>query len=439
MSLRAQRSNLLKDCFVAKSAPRNDKDIIAVNLFNAFVLLNQHLRSYAEVTMIQSPLGIILILLTIEILVLTISNQKRFKRYFQFLPAVFWIYFLPMLASTLGILDSKSPIYQTISTNFLPASLFSLLITVDVKAILRLGRLALLMFFAGSLGIVLGAPLVFFLFKNLVGAQFWSGFGALSASWTGGSANMIAVKEALSTPDRVFLPMVVVDTIVPYLWMGMLVAMVGLQTAYDRWNRSDRRILETLGRKIRGVQSQKIEFSWIKTLLILAIAILASFISHGIAKLLPVIKDGVSTYAWTIIVVAALGILFSFTALRKLEESGSSQIGYFILYFVLTSIGAKASLTSIGPTLILILAGFLLVFFHMGVLLLASRFFKAPLFLVAASSQANIGGVASAPIVAEIYQPGLASVGLLLAILGNIVGTYLGIVAGGLCRWVSQI
>ena len=108
-----------------------------------------------------------------------------------------------------------------------------------------------------------------------------------------------------------------------------------------------------------------------------------------------------------------------------------------MLYFVLTTIGAKASIVHIGSSLILIAAGFVLVLIHAGLLLLVSRWMKTPLFLAAVASQANIGGVASAPIVAEIYQPGFASVGLLLAILGNIVGTYFGILTAQLCRFVA--
>lgn len=388
--------------------------------------------------MIHQPFFIIIFLLAIETAVLYVSQQERSKKYFSFLPSVFWIYFLPMLASTIGLIDSKSPVYAVITTNLLPASLFLLLISIDIKAILRLGKPALIMFFAGSAGIVLGAPLVFGIFKYWIGDDFWAGFGALSASWTGGSANMIAVKEALGTPDAVFLPMVVVDTIVPYMWMGFLVAMAAAQPLYDRWNRSDRRILDQLSRKVKGLSTPESKLRWPMTALILGFAILASLLAQGIAKFCPVIKDAISSYAWTIIIISTLGIGLSFTRVRKFENFGSKKIGYFILYFVLTTIGAKANLSNIGATLILIAAGFMLVLFHSGVTILVSRMIKAPMFLVAVASQANIGGVASAPIVAEIYQPGLASVGLLLAILGNIFGTYLGILAGQLCRFVTH-
>jgi uncharacterized membrane protein len=142
----------------------------------------------------------------------------------------------------------------------------------------------------------------------------------------------------------------------------------------------------------------------------------------------------VTTYTWTIMAVTLIGILLSFTPVRGLERSGAARTGYDLLYFVLTAIGARASVVSIGSALLLIAAGMVIVAVHAVVMLAGARLLRAPLFLVAAASQANIGGVASAPVVAEVYHPGLASVGLLLAILGNIVGTWLGILCAQLCR-----
>ena len=207
--------------------------------------------------MIHNPFLLILILLAVEFGVLFLAGNPRTKHLFSFLPSMFWIYFLPMVLSTCGIIDAKSPLYAGITKYLLPPALFLLLLNVDIKAISRLGPAALVMFFAGSFGIMLGMVISFIIFKPLVGAQFWAGFGALSASWTGGSANMIAVKEALNTPDAVFMPMVIVDTIVPYTWMGILVALAVHQKSFDSWNRSDRRILDDLARRTEHFSKQK--------------------------------------------------------------------------------------------------------------------------------------------------------------------------------------
>jgi uncharacterized membrane protein len=381
----------------------------------------------------------ILFLLSIVALVNGVSAHPRSKKFFKFIPSVFWIYFLPMVFSALGLVDSKNPVFTILSSLLLPAALLLLLLSSDVKGILKCGRPALTMMFAGSLGIMVGTPLVFLLFKNLVGPQFWSGFGALSGSWIGGSANMIAVKESIGTPEPVFLPMVIVDTVVPYVWMGLLVGMAGLQPLFDKWNRADRSVIDEMAFKSLSspvAESQKLRLGTIA--LIAGVTVAGVVVSRFLARLLPEIKDMISTYAWTIIIVSALGVLLSCTTVKKLENFGASKTGYFLLYLVLASIGARAGVVNVGPVLFLILAGFLIVFFHAGVLFLTARIIRAPLFLAAVASQANIGGVASAPIVASIYQPGLASIGLLLAICGNITGTYLGIITSQFCRFVAE-
>jgi uncharacterized membrane protein len=386
---------------------------------------------------ISNPILIIAVLISIEAIVLTLSRHQQTRRYFELLPAVFWIYFLPMLAATFGLITTKSPLYGLITAWLLPASLVLLLLPVDMKAILRLGPTALAMFFIGAAGIIAGAVFSFALFKPLVGGEFWSGFGALSASWTGGSANMIAVKEALSVPDAVFAPMVIVDTVVPYLWMGFMIAMVGLQPAFDRWNRSDRTLLDHFGEQaVKHLATSGSRRTAGGILIALAVAVAGGGAAQLIARQLPQIPDMVTTYTWTIMVVTLIGILLSFSPLRGLERSGATRTGYDLLYFVLTAIGAKASVASIGSALVLIAAGLTIVAVHAVVMLIGARLLRAPLFLVAAASQANIGGVASAPVVAEVYHPGLASVGLLLAILGNIVGTWLGIICAQLCRMI---
>jgi uncharacterized membrane protein len=385
--------------------------------------------------MIHHPIALIFVLLLIEGLVLYLANHKRFSKYFDILPSVFWIYFLPMLCSSLGLIDSQSPIYSKITTFLLPPALFLLLMTVDIKSIFRLGPSALAMFFIGTLGIMLGIVIVFALFKNIIGVQFWSGFAALTASWTGGSANMIAVKSALNTPDSVFLPMVIVDTIVPYVWMGMMVACVSLAPAFDRWNKADRAILDDLHARIQHVSSSKAQKLGFPSLGLVGLALGVGFLSIYLSLFLPEVKGIISAYAWTVIIVSCFGIALSLTPARKLEVHGTNKMGYFILYFVLTSIGAKASISHLGTACILILAGFLVVLIHALLLFVGAKLLRAPLFLAVVASQANVGGVASAPLVAEIYQKGFASVGLLLAILGNIEGTYIGILTGQICHF----
>ncbi|MGE0268051.1 MAG: DUF819 domain-containing protein [Candidatus Omnitrophota bacterium] len=389
--------------------------------------------------MIRQPVFIFIVLGMLEMVILTAAGHPRTKSFFRYIPAVFWIYFLPMVLASFSLIDNKCPVYGQVIQYGLPASLFLLLLGVDLKAISRLGRTAVLMFLAGSFGVMLGSTLVFALFRPVVGNEFYSGFGALSASWMGGSANMIAVKEAIGTPDNIYLPMVVVDTVVPYVWMGFLVLLSNWQGAIDRFNHADRTVLEAIRQRIEYVQtSRNVVWSIKNIILITGLSFIISFALGWVSNHLPVVQGVISTFTWTIILISIAGLGCSLTRLNRCEAMGSTKIGYVLLYFVLMTIGAKASIEHLGDSLVLILAGFMIVFIHGAVLFLAMRWLKAPVMLAAAASQANLGGVASAPVVAEIYQPGLSTIGLLMAILGNIIGTYLGILAGQMCRLMTM-
>ena len=389
--------------------------------------------------MITGTFPLTLTLLCIESAVLYIAGRPRFKKYFSILPPVFWIYLVPMLASNAGIIPASHPLYSFISANLLPAALILLLISCDIKSILKLGKPALIMMLAGSLGIMTGIPLVFSFMRYWVGNDMWSGFGALSGSWIGGSANMIAVKEAVNTPDAVFMPMVIVDTIVPYAWMGVLIAGASFQKRYDSWNRSNTSILQglTIDTADTGTSgSESLRPSAAAVLLFITVSgvLLSAFVSGR----LPVVKDIISRYTWIIITSSLFGIAVSFTPAKELANRGASGLGYFLLYFVLVSIGARASVADLNIAFLLVLSGCLVVLFQAAVLIVTGRVIKAPLSLLAAASQANIGGAASAPVVAGIYRTGLAPTGLLMAILGNVLGTYCGIITAQVCRLISK-
>jgi uncharacterized membrane protein len=246
---------------------------------------------------------------------------------------------------------------------------------------------------------------------------------------------MIAVKEALNTPDAVFLPMVIVDTVVPYVWMGILVALAVHQKEFDRFNRSDRGILDDLAQRTQHFSSQKTQsIDPLKAVLVIGLAFMIGRGAQIVSVYLPTGKDVLSPYAWSIILVSSIAIILSTTSLSRIPHTGANKFGKWILYFVLTSIGARASLNNAAQAGILIAAGVVVVLIHITILMATARLIRAPLFLVATASLANIAGLVSAPMIAEVYQPGFASVGLLLAILGHSLGAYIGIATGQICR-----
>jgi len=407
---------------------------------------------------VREPVWIVAVLLAIEGAVLYAAELPPLRRVFRYVPPMFWIYFLPMLANTVGLIPPETgaarqvvtPVYGIVTAYGLPACLILLLLNVDLRAIRRLGPVALGMMLAGALGIIVGGPVVLLAFGRWLPKDAWTGIGALSASWMGGSANMIAVFESIKTPLDVRGTMIVVDTIVPYAWMGLLIVLSARQEAFDRWNRSKAGVLDDLKRRAASEGPQTTHPITLRhVVLMFAVAAAgtwaaghagsaaAGWLRETVGARWPRAADFVSAATLTILLATTLGVGLSFTPVRRLERFGASTVGYGMLYFVLASIGAKTSLGHLGRAPMMIVAGFVWVVIHAGFLLAAARLLRAPMALAATASQANIGGTASAPVVAEVYQSGLAAVGLLLAVLGNILGTYLGLLCAALCRLVA--
>jgi uncharacterized membrane protein len=377
-----------------------------------------------------STAAVLLTLAAIEALVLLAARTR--PSLFRVLPALFWIYFLPTVASAVELIPSHHPIYKAAIDHALPASLALLFLSANLPAIARLGPLALGTMALSSAGVFLGGPAAILLFGSALPPGSWSGIGALSASWMGGSINMVAVKASIGTPDAIFAQVVVVDVIVAYAWMALLMALAPRQHWLDRVTRS---AAQRPG-EAHSDTEQTGTSGWHLLPLVGIVAVSAggSALSTVVGQVLPVVPGAISSFTWTVVVVTAVGVGLSFTPARRLDRFGASRLGYVLLYFVLACIGAQADLAALRDAPLFIAVGTIWIFLHAVVLLVGGRIFRVPAFLLATASQANIGGPVSAPIVADAYRPGLAGVGLLLAVLGNIYGTYLGIGCALLCK-----
>ncbi len=389
--------------------------------------------------LITNPTNVIIFLSCLLAFIYWIKEQEFAKPVFKIIPFVLWIYFLPIIATTIGVTPQESPAYDWITDYFLPASLVLLLISADIPSILKLGPKAIITFFSGSLGIMIGAPVVLILFSHFLPADAWKGIGALSGSWIGGSANMISIKESIGTSDSLLGTMVIVDTLVGYGWMAAVIFFSGFQNKIDEKNKVDLSLTHQINKKLESLYSKREPLDLKSFSIMIAIALTIGTICLELGKIIPPLGEIVSAFGWTIILVLIISIILSFTKLQNLERKGASVVGNYMLYFLLASIGAKANLSSILDAPAFLLAGVVWIIIHAAVLYTIGKIIKAPMFLIATSSQANIGGVVSAPIIASVYQPSLAPVGLLLGILGNISGTFLGLVTSQLCLWASHI
>ena len=233
--------------------------------------------------------------------------------------------------------------------------------------------------------------------------------------------------------------MVIVDTLVGYGWMAVVVAFSGFQKKIDEKNKVDVSLTNRINKKLESLYSKREPLDLKSFSLMIAIALTIGTICLQLGKIIPSLGQIVTAFGWTIILVLIISTALSFTKLQNMERKGASIVGNYMLYFLLASIGAKANLTAILNAPMFLLAGVVWILIHAVVLYTIGRLIKAPIFLIATSSQANIGGVVSAPIIASIYQPSLAPVGLLLGILGNISGTFLGLLTAQLCLLASHI
>jgi uncharacterized membrane protein len=375
--------------------------------------------------LIQDPLAILAVLAAIVAIVFQVAALPAARGLFDRLPALVWAYALPMFSTTLGLLPAESPLYANLARYLLPASLVLLLLSSEVRAIARLGRTAIVALAAGAVGIALGSIVAFFLLRPLLPADAWKSAGALTATWIGGSANLLAVAATLDLDPGTII---IVDTVVGYSWMGLLIFLATKQEAFDRWTGADRGTVAAASARLSSFKAQGARpVKLADATLMVGLALGLTALALRLGELLPQVGEVLKPFSWAIIIVTTVSLLLSLTPLSRLEAAGASTLGYAAFYLLIASVGAQGDLRRLAAQPIMALFGVVVLAVHALVLLAAIRLLRAPLFFLGAASQACTGGVSSAPIVADIFQPGTAPVGLLLAVVGGVLGTYTGL------------
>jgi len=384
--------------------------------------------------MIKDPNAIFVYIIFLIGIIYYLKSQPSLTKLFKYMPPVIWVYFLPMISTSIGIIPKDSALYGWTTRHLLPPALILLLLSSNIRAMTSLGPKAIGTMLFGTLGIIIGGSLSLLVFGGLLPEDAWMGLGALSGSWIGGSANMVAVGKSIGTSDDLFGNMIVIDTLVGYGWMGVVIFISGHQDTIDRWNNADTSIIKKLDIQMDTSENKR-PTSFNDLLTIVSVGLVGGYASLKIGVWLPDIGSILTSFGWTIIVVSAIGILLSFTKLSDLENAGASHVGNIFLYILLGTIGARADIMQVTDLPIYIIVGIVWILFHAIILFIGGRFLRAPMFLIATSSQANIGGVVSAPIVATVYKKSLAPVGLLMGVMGNVIGIY----AGLLTAWILSI
>lgn len=373
----------------------------------------------------------------------TASRPTGFwKSFYTYVPALLLCYLVPAILNTLGVIDGNlSKLYPVARDYLLPSALVLLCIAIDFGAIVRLGPKAIVMFLTGTAGIMLGALVSFEIMRVIhpetVAGETWRGMTTITGAWIGGGANQAAMKEVFEVDATLFGQFVAVDVLVANVWMAVLLFLAGRAQAFDRWTGADLSAINALKTRIETYQAEHARMPTLTdVMVILALGLGVTGLSHALTgptvgwiASLPQewrLQDYslTSSFFWIVVFATTFGLLLSFTKARSLEGAGASTLGSAMLYVLVATIGMQMDLNALLDRPWLFALGLIWICVHGGLLLLVAKLIRAPLFFLAVGSQANVGGAASAPVVASAFHPALAPVGVLLAVLGYALGTY---------------
>jgi uncharacterized membrane protein len=374
------------------------------------------------------------------------------KRVYTVVPAILPCYLLPAIYNSVGLIDGNaSGLYPMARDYLLPAALVLFCVAMDLRSIARLGPKALIMFLTGTVGVMVGAPVAFgvmsALYPDAVAGDTWRGMTTVAGSWIGGGANQAAMKEVYEVDSTLFGQFAAVDVLVANVWMAVLLFMASRAQAFDRWTGADTSAIDDLQRRIATYEAEHARVASTSDLMVIfAVGVGATGLSHFLADPLVEWVRGLpagwrlqdysldSRFFWIVVFATTIGVVLSFTPARRLEGAGASRVGSVMLYVLIAAIGMQMDLVELASRPELLLLGFIWIAVHAALMLGMAKIIKAPLFFMAVGSQANIGGAASAPVVATAFHAALAPVGVLLAVLGYVLGTYAAYLTGQVLR-----
>lgn len=367
--------------------------------------------------------------------VLVYLDKARGLPVFRYVPGFVFLYLIAALLNTVGVFgesDSIDAVGGGVKDALLPAMIMLLLFQCDVRKIIKLGPKLLLTYAATAISIMLGFIITFAVLKGVLDAEAWKGLAALAASWTGGSANMAAVQGILNPPENIFGHVLIVDTIVYSVWLLVMFSSVGISDKFNAWTKADTSALSSRaastgeGGEKSSADEEKMDL--VALFRVLAIGLFGSALATVIGGKLPEIGVVVNSTTWTILIVSIVGLIIGSTKYGKM--AGASDVAYIMLYIIIGVIAAGSDFTSLVEAPIYLLAGLMVVTIHFVLMIIYAKLTKTELFSLAVASTANIGGVASAPVVAGAFNRELVPVGVLFALIGAFAGTFFGLAAG---------
>jgi uncharacterized membrane protein len=351
------------------------------------------------------------------------SLEKHYGwRFFNVLPPIVWTY-LFVTALAVGGLWSPTPEIQsaqrTLTTQLLPALLFLLMVTCDLRAILAVGPRVLAVFACAMGSILVSIVLIYLLFRSWLPEEGWKMLAALSATWTGGSANLVAVKQVVGLSDAALPAVLLADALCYSLWVLVLFSTGAFAPAFNRWTRAgDKPYPQLAAPKNTGPAHAGSILLW------LGLALLVGLGAARIASSMPV-STMLTPTSWTVLIATLAGLILARTPLARIP--GPATLASALLALLVAVLASQSNFHGLATAPLFILCAFCTMILHIALLALLAKLFRFDLYLCGISSLAQIGGVASAPILAATYSPVLVPIAVLLAMLGLVMGTGIGL------------
>ena len=380
---------------------------------------------------VSSPVGVLTVLCGVGAFFFFLEERTRWK-IFNYFPPLIFIYAVPAIMSNTGILSQTSPVYDWLSSTVLPMFIVIMLLKVDVASTVRImGRGIFVMLF-GTAGVIIGAPIAFLLVKNRLPEDVWKAFGTLAGSWIGGTGNMAAVSDGLGTSGQGFGLAVLGDNLVYIVWLPILLGSKNLSKFFNRFTKVDNKRIQMLEMACTEIQQKQESVKMRHFLYLLLLGLLCTWIAQYLSVMLPEFKPVLTTSSWKILLITTMGLLLSLTPARNIPAS--HELAMALVYIFVANMGAKANISGLSASAgWFILGCYIWIAMHGTFCVLGAYLLKVDIHSTAIASAANIGGAASAPVVAAHHNEKLVPASILMALIGYAIGNYGALLAAWLC------
>ncbi|VYS89483.1 Uncharacterised protein [uncultured Blautia sp.] len=378
--------------------------------------------------------GFTYVAVLIFIAALLVWLQKHTKsKFFDYAPPIVLLYLITMIFCTLKVwdLEATKPAYSALKNNILFAMIFLMLLRCDIRKIFKLGPKMLGGFFCASITISLGFIITYAILHGPLGEGAWKALGALCGSWMGGSGNMIAVQAALDIGEADMAYALVVDSIDYSIWVMFLLWAINLAPKFNKWVKANTKTLDEVSKRLEDdAKANDGSITFVNIIFLLGLSLVVSALGQNIGTTLNGALPFLDTSTWTVLFITLAGLAGALTPVGKM--AGTTELSNVMLYSVVALLASRASFLELTDAPVWIIAGFMILGIHGILMVLCAKIFKLDMFTCGVASLANIGGSASAPILAGAYSGALVPVGVLMALMGYVIGTGGGLIVANI-------